>query len=694
MKESLKRKRPGHLERAANAGKEELLNTAEFFSSLPEMASVPIRYLLKKFGPEKVSKMLSELEKTSDQYEGQLPAVGKKTGFTKELPQAETYGEKISENLGRAGGALLTGSPLKALSTVPRAAATLGGLGTQSLLQPKIEEALPNSPILQMGANFITGLGGSLAGGITGNKLKKKNTEIPKGTAGQLAELGSEESDRLLAKQLDLTKKDYKSAKELQKIQDAQHEGISKKLSSNNTIKGSEVVDDILTSFENVKEQGRKEYEEGLGTIMQGMENTSKFDPLTGQKLGRYKKIEAFEALDRLQELYHTSAKNGETQSFIRKLKKQILRQHGDPLKLDALKKEWSSKANYGSNNPLYVGKPKQAVFNKVIHALTEDLKEQVPGYREFMETTAANIEKRNSFIDGVVGEYVKSGEKKPSQLIKKIFEKTDPEHVHVLKSSISPEIYDKAAQTYVNDVLHEGLATPSLNQQNKFNQYAKVREEFEKNLPNLEHTLPEPYKNLVNESISDIKLSERGVPRGDYTINTNRNIAVGDETKGLGVVKGAFGKSVPSLIGSGAGYLLGGIPGAALGAATAEGGKRIGQGIKTKLLRNEMLTGVSPGKQIGKAIGNVGRQGVQQSILSSNLSKTKNPIEENSKEELNKREEIAPVQIVSENEKPVSTIRPSFSEYISTPRETEKMVVETTEQNKRPSFSEYIKSR
>src|SRR5277367_6836930 len=131
-----KNKKIGLIGRAIEAGKKEALDIPEFIGNLPENTiGLAVRYLIKKFGPEKATKMIEHLEKTAEKLpQSQLGEVGKKTGFVKDVPEAESYKEKVAENLGKGFIDIVSGGgALKTLSTLPKAISTISGLLSQSL---------------------------------------------------------------------------------------------------------------------------------------------------------------------------------------------------------------------------------------------------------------------------------------------------------------------------------------------------------------------------------------------------------------------------------------------------------------------------------------------------------------------------------------------------------------------------------
>ena len=616
-------KKVGLVSRAAEAAKKEALDIPENIGNLPENTiGAASRYLIKKFGPEKAAKMIESLEKTAKELpSSQLGEVGKKTGFIKNIPKAETYKEKVVENLGKGFvDILLGGGALKTLSSLPRTITSIGGLLAQSFAQPKIEKAFPNSPLLQTGANIATGIGGAVLGSKLSKTITKpKNIELPKGTAGQLAPLGSEKSDILLSKQLDLSKKDYKSAKLLQNIQKNQHKEIIDKLTPKDKTKGSEIVKSIDESFENMKKIRREQYQTAKDEI---------FNNYQGEAPDLTK---TFDLIDKITS---EASQGGKIAKALGDINNKIHRNKGSLINLNSTKSDIQSLTQGLGKTELHLSDQQAALINMVAHQLEQDIEKSVPQIGKMNAIYKKQSDQLQNLQKGVVGKSVKAAANKPSEIFKRIFEKTDPEKIDEFKSVIPEDLYEKAAEQYLGDVLQKSLGHPSRNQQNLSNKFYNIRSSLEKNKDQLSATLPEKYKNIMDEAIEKIQVSERGVPRNDFTIQSNRNVAVGDEAKGLGVAKNYLGKSIPSLIGAGTGYMVGGPYGAIAGAAVGTGASQIGNAIKNKALRNEMLTGLSPTQQVGQSISNVIPQFAQQTMIGKSLTNEQSPQQLENKQE------------------------------------------------------------
>ena len=602
-------KNVGLISRGANAAKKEALDLPEFISNLPENTiGAATRYLIKKFGPEKASKMIESLEKTAKELPvSQLGEVGKKVGFVKNLPKAESYKEKVVENLGKGFvDILLGGGGLKTLSTLPKAITSIGGLLSQSLAEPKIEKAFPNSPALQTGANILSGVSGAAATSkLSKSLIKPKNIELPIATAGQLAPLGSEKSDILLAKQLDLAKKDYRSAKLLQDIQKKQHQEIVENLTPRDKTKGSDIVKAIDESFENMKKIRREQYQTAKDEIFNNYQGE-------GPDL-----TETFNLIDKISS---EASQGGKIAKALGDINNRIHNNRGSLINLNSTKSDIQALTQGLGKTELHLSDQQAALINMVAHQLERDIEKAVPEIKKMNAIYKTQTEELQKLQKGVVGKSVKAAANKPSEIFKNIFEKTDPEKISEFKSVIPEDLYEKAAEQYLGDILKTSLGQPSRNQQNFSNKFFNVRSKLEKNKSKLDATLPEKYKNIMDDVIEKIQVSERGVPRNDFTIQSNRNVAVGDEAKGLGIAKNYLGKSIPSLIGGGAGYFIGGPYGALAGVPIGTAASQIGNAIKTNALRKEMLTGLSPLQQVRKSLYNTVPQVTQQYIIGKNL--------------------------------------------------------------------------
>lgn len=606
---------PTTLQRGANSL---LKGSARNFDTLSNIGDIPGRalgLLLKRFLPSDLKKSLDSFDDEPGFIEGQL----KKGGLVKDLPRAESYKDRLAEGIGNTLSDLpMSTAPFAnpAMKTLGNYLATAGGAAAQTFGAPKVEEMAPNNPYVQIPANIALGLGGALGGGITGKALSRGNKSVmPEMTAGQAAPFKSDESRRLLSKQLDLAKKDPKSAKILSEIQENQQNKVANQLDFPDSTTGEEIVDEIQNAFENIKQERGAEYRQDLENSMEGLKQDVpvRYDTKTGKPIlsPEYKEITLDKTGDLIDELRRKAPVGGETDKMLTSIADDIMKQKGDPWRLNGLKKELADKTEYSPLSGLYLGSSKKSVLNRIIHSVKEEMNEQIPGYSQVLSNYENKTKALEKLQKGVVGDYVKSGDKNPSDVIKKIFENPNKHVAEEFKSIMSPELYDKAAQTYLKEIVQDTVGKASINQENKFNQFYKLREHLENNGQALAHTLPENYQDIINDTISKIKTSERGIPRNDFTVNAGRGIGVGDEVKGLGTGLGLSKK------------ILGKIGG-------------------NYLNREEMMTGVSPLGQIGKGVKHVGKHAATQGNIARNLSEDELPNQQN--------EIIKPAPVIPEN--------------------------------------------
>lgn len=590
--EKKKNDRPSHLKRFGHGIIESGINTLDLGKMLAGILPNPSTDFEKKY-PNSQFNSKNDARRSREADE-RIASLRKMI----ELPEPQSMSEKLAGSGGRALGGLLQGGSgmlvKPALRTLGNSLALGGGATVQALAEPRIEEIAPDSPYLQMALNGVLGLGGAAIGGGIGKALSGSvKKTLPTMTAGQAAPIGSEESRKLLSKQLDLAKKDPKSAAILHEIQKDQQGKINQLFEHDNLTSGEEVAEEILNNFQGLKKANNAAYDEGLANVLKNIENPPniKFDKFTGAALGKYGNIIPEKAWYEIEKLENSSHKK--MREFAKKLRKEIEDENGNPVFLNSLKRSWGKKAKYGPHHTLFAGENESEAFKKVVHGLTEDMKEQIPGYREFMKNTAEAIEHRNDLIEGVIGDYVSSAEKNPHKLIKKIFENPNTKVNAQFQEMISPELREKAAKTYLNEIFQDALKNPTWNQENMTNQYHFLRSHLQNHEKALKITLPKELQQKALDAIEKIKISERGVPRNDFTINAGRGIAVGDEVKGLGTGLGLTKKISGKL------------------------------GIN-KLNREEMLTGISPMEQIKNDLKKAGTRAGLQGYIAQNMAQVK----------------------------------------------------------------------
>src|ERR1700678_683258 len=430
------KKKVGLVSRAAEAAKKEALDIPEFLGNLPENTiGKATRYLIKKYGPEKAAKMIASLEETEEKLqETQLGAVGKKTGFIKDISKAETYQEKVAENLGKGFIDILSaGGALKTLSSLPKAIASVSGLIAQAIAQPKVKEIFPNSPLTQTAADILLGGSGAAAGSkLSKSLMKPKNIELPKATAGQLAPLGSERSDKLLAKQLNLAKKDYKSAKNLQNIQNNQHQEVIDLLKPKSETKGSEIIQSIDDSFENLKKVRREQYQADKVAIFNNYQGKAPdINP-------------TFNLID---ELASEASKGGKIEKVLSDIGAKLHKNKDSLLNLNSTKSEIQGLTQGFGKSELHLSDQQAALINMVVHKLEEDIERSIPEIAKMNARYAAQSNELTNLQQGIVGKSVKSAKQEPSKIFEKIFEKTDPEKISEFKSVIPEDLYEKASE-------------------------------------------------------------------------------------------------------------------------------------------------------------------------------------------------------------------------------------------------------
>lgn len=640
MAANSEKKDVGVLKRLSNSLVRGTAEGADFITSLPEQlisgASWPLRFALKKYGPEKVSKFLKDFEKVQEKLrkedpDGMITGSLKDAGILKSLSEPSSYKEKVAGYAGDIVGSTISGGALggyKHLKKLPGVLGELGGLAAQSFAAPKIQEALPNNQIGQFAGNILTGLAGSVAGGKAGKKLSKPvEKKLPDFTHAQTLPVGSPEWRKQYAQELDLSKRDPKSGALRQNIQIDQQKRIVDSFPKVK-VKAKKVVDDIIQNFDKMKGNLSKEYNSGLDKALSSMNiKDRKYDTKTGKLLPGYKQIDDSKTKDLITELIESEPKGKKgNRDFLLKMIEDIDKQKGNPNLLNALKKRLGEEAKYKPENTLYMGTAKNSLTKKIVHSLTEDLKEQIPGYKEVMENYAEKIKHLKSLEEGVVGDYVKSARKNPSEFINKIFENPNEEFVSDFRKIISPKLYEKAAQSYLGNLKNDSMAKTIRGFENQDTRLFDLRKKLENR--DLQHSLPQKWKDWANDKAKEIHVTEMAAPRGDIAINANRGIEVGDESKLFGRTKDIFGKPLGMIIGGGIGASLGGPTGAAAGATLGSMAERLGGKAKTTMQREQMLTGKTPLQQVGEHLETGTRKALPQAIMAERVSE--HPFSEN----------------------------------------------------------------
>lgn len=560
----------------------------------------------------------------------------KAIGSIRDFPEAETTGEKLSGSVGRTLGSLAlpiglaakgagtagkalgrallgTNAPLTSASQLanPAFGSTVGGAAAQAVLQPQIEENFPNSPAAQFALSLGTGALGGLAGGLgTAAALRGSPKPLPRATAAQMGDINDPRTKDLIARQLDLAKKDPKSADILSQISQNQEASILGKLETQNPIDGTQIVEEITNSIQQLKSQRAEDYQNAYNSLVANA-------PPEGISIEGTMKL--------IGELQNKTARGSPLQNALRKASDLIVENSDNPERLISAKTAIQDLTEPTSG--LNLGSKQSVILQKITKQLNEDIGKSLPGYDELNKTYSAQTKNIETLLEGAVGKAAGMESNKPSAIIQQIFEKTDPELVGQLKQVLPQEIYEQAADMYLADVARRGMETPTKNTINKINQYQKIANILEKNRSTLRETLPEAQNSLVDEIIGDIKQTSTGRPRNDFAVDARRGVAVGDEAKGLGKIPTKIGDVAGSLAAPAVGYAFGGPVGAAAGAGIGAAGKKLGSSITNYLGRNEILTGQSPGSQVIEGLGNPGTRLGQKFASANALSQDEGQI-------------------------------------------------------------------
>lgn len=609
-----------------------------------------------------------------------IPSLGQATtnsidnlsrGYTKPQDEHERLLEGGSRAVGVMPGAAGLGMALKAMKNAPGIVKGVGNfLAGSNKLSPKnigatagssaAATAYSNSKVGRqnnyavnpdeknedligilgtLGTGALGGLIGGIAGKGTANLAKnipaiskvgvsKRNiVKLPEYTAAQEAPLNSKRSGEYIGISKDLAASDPVYARKLRIMQRRQHRNIGKDFESLEKTSGREVADQIAKNFDEAKTDMRNEYVQDRNKIFENIERPNqgkRFDTKTGKPLPseKYPKIETDDTLELIDSLYEQTAIDDSRRKLLADMADEVRAQKGNPLLLDDLKKSWGEKAKYHPLSALNLGNRKTSALNMLTRQLSGDLKAQIPGYEDLLSRYESKRTLLDKLSSGIVGDYVKSAENKPNDLINKLFTlPSDPESVDLIKRVMGNKLYDKAANTYLHDAYSGNFGKASRNQKNSANNMYRLQESLQNN-PNLELTLPEKQLKLRNKVINDIKKSELGVPRGDYVNEINREMVKGNETKGIAQAKNIVGKLLPATGGGIVGGLLG-IPGGSVGmlsgAAAGAGLGGVSEKIRKQLQHNLMMTGVKPQDELRRRLSRLG-EGVKNDLSESKL--------------------------------------------------------------------------
>jgi hypothetical protein len=597
----------GHGEYMANEAVKTGLQGFDFLNNIPEniasAVSAPVKWILKNYGPEKAQMFLKDMEKMGtdekgNPYPGEIAGIGKGLGAYKDLPQPQQYSKMVAKNLGAIPSAAISGGR-NALNTVPAALSTLGGT-----LAPALMPHISDSPLIQGSVDFLSSLIGNAAGHRTGNAISGRNQALPLMTAAQNEPLHTERSDILTGRQLDLAKSNRRSARDVSQIQQNQHQSVYDRLLPQQRISGSEVVKEIYDAFENRKTALRTSYDNTVENLIRNytgpLPNLAEVDSV-------------------LSRLINESSQGGLLHGQLQTLRNRIADNSHNLINLNNTKKELGHLLDFGQlENGLKLNDSQKQVLKGVYRPLRRAI-EIVPGLAEANQAFAQEKRAIIALQKQGVGKTVNEGLSNPSKVFKKIFE-GDAERNKQFRDIMSPELYDVSANTYLGNKLEDIIEnSASWNKKNEAGNYFKLRKDLQKNRTKYRSTLPENQRNLVDNIIHDIDISEIGVPRNDFRNSIGREVTVGDELKGLGAK--LIGKAVPTLLGAGAGSYHGGTSGLLFGAAAGLGGKALWERGKTSLLHNEMLGRGSPTEQIQEMARNTRDRSLPGALLSTYLS-------------------------------------------------------------------------
>lgn len=485
----------------------------------------------------------------------------------------QTFGDYVAQGLGRGVGSLSSLLPLKGgtsslLGSVPRAMSTVGSIAAPAVVAPKIDELSGHNPMITIPTEIMASILGGRVGGGIGSTLAGKES-LPEYTAAQQAYMEAPDSRRtkdLIAKQLDLGKKDPKSADILDQIGKKQEEKIIAGLTPSNPIAPDEITGKIKDYTNDLIAQRGNEYKTAKATIMENPQA-----------------VDASSTLDLIDQLTSEAALGSPLHSALAKVQQLIVDNAGDPSRVMKAKTAIQNMAKYSPD--LHLDSETDAVMKRIAHQFGQDIDQSMPGYNAMNENYSNQTNNLKGVINGLGGKIVATGETAPSSLPRKMFEKIDPELSPQLQGILPPDMYKQAAQSYLGDVLQRAQTTPTKNVYNNGSQMYKMGDILEKNYPTLQSTLPAEELAKVDDAMKGIDVTMMGRPRNDYTIQSRRSVGVGDEVKGLGKITDMVARL---------GMKMGG----------------------QKLNRNEMLTGISPASQI---VGGIGRPSLIAGIQNEN---------------------------------------------------------------------------
>lgn len=450
-----------------------------------------------------------------------------KTGI-RDIPAANTLGEKFAEGAGQFTGGFATGGGFKgfgqaaeSLPGIIRYGLTKGAqIAAPAAVGPVMDKIDNNNPYITAPAQILASI---LAG--KGAGMISPKAPLPEYTAAQNAYMENPDAPRtktLIARQLDLAKKDPKSADALSEIGKNQEAKIVARMTPENPVSNQDITTKITDYVDELKNQRSTDYTKGKAKVLQ---NAQTVDPSP--------------TLNMIAETRATTAIGSPLDKALQQVEQLIKDSAGDPQRVAHVKTTIHGMANY--NSGLNLDSQSSGVMKQIAHQYGQDINKSIPGYADLNKNYSNQTDNLEEIINGMAGKVVAAGENAPSSIPRRIFEKVDPALSGQVRGVLPDEMYGQAADSYLGDVVQRAQSTPSKNTYNNGTQMYKMGEILEKNYPTLKETLPDAQMAKVDQTMKDIDVSMLGRPRNDYPIDARRGYAVGDEVKGKGSIKDAL---------------------------------------------------------------------------------------------------------------------------------------------------------
>lgn len=444
-----------------------------------------------------------------------------KTGIM-DIPTANTFGEKFAEGAGQFTGGMASGGGFKGVSQAAQSLPGLlkfaltktGQIAAPAAVGPIVDKWDDNNPFITAPAQILA----SILGGKIGKSVSP-NTPLPEYTAAQNSYMENPDASKtktLIARQLDLAKKDPKSADALDQIGKNQESKIIAGMTPENPVSNQDITNKITDYVDELKNERTTDYTKGKVDVLQ---NAQTVDPTP--------------TLNMLSEKRATTAIGSPLDKALHQVEQLIKDSAGDPQRVAHVKTTIQGMADY--NSGLNLDSQSSGVMKQIAHQYGNDINKSIPGYADLNKNYSEQTDNLKGIINGMAGKVVASGENAPSSIPRRIFEKVDPELSGQVRGVLPDKMYGQAADSYLGDVLQRAQSTPSKNTYNNGTQMYKMGDILEKNYPTLKETLPSAQMGKVDQTLKDIDVSMLGRPRNDYTIDARRGYAVGDEVKGLG---------------------------------------------------------------------------------------------------------------------------------------------------------------